>query len=95
LKIYIYIYITLYTYIIIIQGFIGVAPNAIVNVWRVFGCDGGTSSDIIMKAMLEAEKAKCDVINMSLGNDAPWAEQPHAALAQKFATQGISGNYVH
>lgn len=72
------------------KGFIGVAPNAIINAWRVFGCDGGTSSDIIMKAMIEAEKANCDVINMSLGNDAPWSEQPHAAFAQKLASQGIS-----
>lgn len=47
-----------------------------------------------MKAMIEAEKAKCDVINMSLGNDAPWSEQPHAAFAQKLASQGISGNNI-
>lgn len=44
-----------------------------------------------MKAMVEAQKAKCDVINMSLGNGAPWSEQPHAAFAQKLAKQGISG----
>lgn len=47
-----------------------------------------------MKAMIEAEKANCDVINMSLGNDAPWSEQPHAAFAQKLASQGISGTYA-
>jgi hypothetical protein len=45
-----------------------------------------------MKAMVEAQKAKCDVINMSLGSDAPWSEQPHAAFAQELSSQGISGN---
>jgi minor extracellular serine protease Vpr len=59
----------------------------------VFGCNGGSSSEIIMKAMVEAQKAKCDVINMSLGNSAPWSEQPHAAFAQKLAQQGISGKF--
>lgn len=44
-----------------------------------------------MKAMIEAQKAKCDVINMSLGSDAPWSEQPHAAFAQELSSQGISG----
>lgn len=78
-----------------IQGFIGVAPNATIGVWRVFGCQGGSSSDIIMKAMVEAQKAKCDVINMSLGNDAPWSEQPHAAFAQELSSQGISGKFIY
>jgi hypothetical protein len=41
--------------------------------------------------MVEAEKAKCDVINMSLGNPTPWTEFPHAAFAQKLAKKGISG----
>lgn len=68
------------------------APNATIGFWRVFGCEGGSSSDIILKAMIEAQKAKCDVINMSIGSSAPWAEQPHAAFAQELADQGISGN---
>ncbi|KAG2237399.1 hypothetical protein INT48_009527 [Thamnidium elegans] len=72
------------------KGFTGVAPNATIGVWRVFGCEGGSSSDIIMKAMVEAQQAKCDVINMSLGNNAPWSEQPHAAFAQELSDQGIS-----
>ncbi|GAA5802947.1 hypothetical protein HPULCUR_008422 [Helicostylum pulchrum] len=72
------------------KGFTGVAPNATIGVWRVFGCEGGSSSDIIMKAMIEAQQAKCDVINMSLGNQAPWSEQPHAAFAQELSDQGIS-----
>ncbi|KAI8645163.1 peptidase S8/S53 domain-containing protein [Parasitella parasitica] len=72
------------------KGFIGVSPDADIGVWRVFGCNGGSSSEIIMKAMIEAQKAKCDVINMSLGNGAPWSELPHAAFAQKLAKQGIS-----
>ncbi|KAI8993437.1 peptidase S8/S53 domain-containing protein [Pilobolus umbonatus] len=73
-----------------LKGFTGVAPNATLGVWRVFGCDGGSSSDIIMKAMVEAQKAKCDVINMSLGSYGPWSEQPHAAFAQKLAQEGVS-----
>ncbi|RCI06339.1 hypothetical protein CU098_010713 [Rhizopus stolonifer] len=73
------------------KGFIGVAPNASLGVWRVFGCNEGTTSEIVMKAMIEAQKAKCDVINMSMGSGgAPWSEEPHAAFAQQLVKQGIS-----
>lgn len=43
------------------QPFIGVAPEAILGAYRVFGCDGGTLSDIIMAGLERAAKDKMDV----------------------------------
>ena len=45
----------------------GVAPEASLAAYRVFGCDGKTSTDIIITAMEQATKDGMDVVNMSLG----------------------------
>lgn len=45
----------------------GVAPEASLGAYRVFGCDGKTSTDIIITAMEQATKDGMDVVNMSLG----------------------------
>ncbi|ORX58332.1 subtilisin-like protein [Hesseltinella vesiculosa] len=71
------------------DGFTGVAPDATLGHWRVFGCGTGTAMDIVMKAMLLAHDAGCDVINMSLGQDGSWSETPVSVLASKFAEEGI------
>ncbi|OBZ81443.1 Minor extracellular protease vpr, partial [Choanephora cucurbitarum] len=48
------------------QGFTGVAPEASLGIWRVFGCQGSTSSDMMIKAMLMAYDAGVDIISMSI-----------------------------
>lgn len=45
----------------------GVAPEASLAAYRVFGCNGKTSTDIIITAMEQATKDGMDVVNMSLG----------------------------
>lgn len=41
--------------------FTGVAPNATLGMYRVFGCEGSTATDILFAAYLDAQKAKCNV----------------------------------
>ncbi|KAI8387535.1 peptidase S8/S53 domain-containing protein [Blakeslea trispora] len=69
-------------------NFTGVAPEVDLGVWRVFGCDGSTSNDIVMKALLDAHEAGCDVINLSLGSPSNWAEDPGSIIADRIAQKG-------
>ena len=68
----------------------GVAPDAKLGVYRVFGCDGGTGNDVILAAMERATKDGMDVVNMSLGGDfASWPNYPTSAAADAMADSGI------
>ncbi|CAO3589594.1 unnamed protein product [Absidia cylindrospora] len=71
------------------DNFTGVAPDATLAVWRVFGCTGGTDDDVIIEALLKAEKAGCDIINLSLGDSSGWSESPTAVVASRIAKRGI------
>ncbi len=46
----------------------GVAPEATLKAYRVFGCDGGANDDVIVAAIDRAVTDGVDVINMSLGS---------------------------
>jgi hypothetical protein len=45
----------------------GVAPGATLYAYRVFGCNGSTSSDVMVAAMERAAADGVDVLNMSIG----------------------------
>ncbi|ORY43394.1 subtilisin-like protein [Rhizoclosmatium globosum] len=47
--------------------FTGVAPDATIYAYRVFGCQGNAGNDVITKAIYMAADDGADVINMSLG----------------------------
>ncbi|KAG0265219.1 hypothetical protein BG011_005262 [Mortierella polycephala] len=69
--------------------FIGVAPQATLGAYRVFGCKGGTSNDVIMKALLSAAADGMQVINLSLGGPGGWRQDREARLADELAKNGI------
>ncbi|CAO3565732.1 unnamed protein product [Mortierella alpina] len=68
--------------------FIGVAPQATLGAYRVFGCKGGTSNDLIMKALLRAAADGMQVINLSLGGPGGWRQDREARLADELARNG-------
>src|SRR5918999_2531525 len=68
----------------------GVAPGATVYAYRVFGCNGSTSSDIMIPAMQRAAADGVDVLNMSIGaalNNFP--NYPTAVAADNLDDEGI------
>ncbi|GAA5799540.1 hypothetical protein HPULCUR_004956 [Helicostylum pulchrum] len=69
-------------------NFTGVAPEVTLGAWRVFGCDGTTSNDLVIKALISAHQAGCDVINLSLGGPSNWAEDPTALIANRISEKG-------
>ncbi|KAF9580203.1 hypothetical protein BGW38_003249 [Lunasporangiospora selenospora] len=69
-------------------NFIGVAPQATLGAYRVFGCKGGTSNDLIIKAMLRAASDGMQVINLSLGGPGGWRQEREARVADALAKNG-------
>ena len=58
----------------------GVAPNAQLYIYRVFGCNGST--DVVTEAIDKAVHDGADVISMSLGSDFGTADTPDAVAAE-------------
>jgi minor extracellular serine protease Vpr len=65
----------------------GVAPNASLFIYRVFGCEGST--DVVTEAINRAVADGADVISMSLGSDFGTADTPDAVAAQNAARAGV------
>ncbi|CAO3643911.1 unnamed protein product [Cunninghamella echinulata] len=70
-------------------NFTGVAPDATLGMWRVFGCTGGSASDVIIKAMLKAFEAGCDIISLSLGSSNAWTESVYSDIVTRISSQGV------
>ncbi|KAK0529661.1 hypothetical protein OC835_004272 [Tilletia horrida] len=66
----------------------GVAPGAQLGMYRVFGCQGGTADDLLMKAMEAAFEDGADILSISVGAPAGWTETPTARMASNVAKEG-------
>ncbi|KAJ3409063.1 hypothetical protein HDV05_004595 [Chytridiales sp. JEL 0842] len=71
--------------------FTGVAPEATLGAYRVFGCSGGTGTDIMASAIYMAAKDGCDVMNLSIGGGPNYAEDVSGLAA---AEVGKKGHFV-
>lgn len=72
-------------------GFVGVAPDAKLRAYRVFGCEGSTSSEIMLDAMERAAKDGVDVVNMSIGASfMTWPNYPTAVAANNLVDSGVA-----
>ncbi|KAI7905846.1 peptidase S8/S53 domain-containing protein [Cokeromyces recurvatus] len=75
-------------------NFTGIAPEVYLlmlvtfGAYRIFGCSGTSSDDIIIKAMEKAYLDGMDVVNLSLG-DGGWPESPISLLANELALKGM------
>jgi len=71
-------------------GFKGAAPDALLGAYRVFGCEGSTSTDIMLAAMERAAKDGMDVVNMSIGVPyMTWPTYPTARGADSLSEAGV------
>ncbi|HWM94579.1 MAG TPA: S8 family serine peptidase, partial [Thermoanaerobaculia bacterium] len=59
----------------------GAAPGVTFGAYRVFGCAGSTSADIMVAAMERIGKDGADVLNMSIGSSFQWPQYPTAQAA--------------
>lgn len=67
----------------------GVAPKASLGAYRVFGCEGSTTADVMMAAMERVLADDMDVLNMSLGSAFQWPEYPTAKAATRLVNKGV------
>ncbi|MEX0899911.1 MAG: S8 family serine peptidase [Gammaproteobacteria bacterium] len=67
----------------------GAAPGVTFGAYRVFGCSGSTSSDIMLAAMERAYADGMDVVNMSIGSGHQWPQYPTAVAADALVERGV------
>jgi subtilisin family serine protease len=70
-------------------GVIGVAPEVTFGAYRVFGCTGATSADIMIAAMERALADGMQVVNQSIGSARQWPQYPTAQAATRMVNKGI------
>ncbi|GAA1137813.1 hypothetical protein GCM10009583_04380 [Ornithinicoccus hortensis] len=71
-------------------GIIGVAPDAELGAYRVFGCEGSTEADIMLAAMELTYQDGMDVVNMSIGSSfMSWPQYPTAVSADTLSDAGV------
>jgi len=70
-------------------GFRGVAPEVSFGAYRVFGCKGSTSDDILLAAYERAYADGMQVINQSLGVSKEWPEYPTAQASTRLVNKGV------
>jgi minor extracellular serine protease Vpr len=68
---------------------VGVAPGVTFGAYRVFGCAGSTTADIMIAAMEMALADGMDVLNMSIGSAFTWPQYPTATAADRLAQNGM------
>jgi subtilisin family serine protease len=68
----------------------GVAPDVTFGAYRVIGCHGGASDDVLLAALERVYRDGADVVNMSL-TDAfnAWPQSPTAKAAARLVRRGI------
>ncbi len=71
-------------------GATGVAPGVTFGAYRVFGCVGSTTADIMLAAMERALDDGMQVLNMSIGSAFnTWPQYPTAAGADALVDAGV------
>ena len=71
-------------------GLRGVAPGVTFGAYRVFGCEGSTTADIMVAAMERAYDDGMHVLNMSIGSAfMTWPQYPTASVATTLVEQGM------
>lgn len=67
----------------------GVAPEASLGAYRVFGCTGSSTADVIIAAMERALADGMDVVNQSLGAAFQWPQYPTAQASDRLVNKGV------
>lgn len=67
----------------------GVAPDVTFGAYRVFGCEGSTTADIMLAAMERALADGMQVLNMSIGSAFQWPQYPTAQASDRLVNKGM------
>ncbi|GAA1081806.1 S8 family serine peptidase [Nocardiopsis metallicus] len=67
----------------------GVAPDVVFGAYKVFGCTGSTTADIMIAAMEQSLADDMDVLNMSIGSAHSWPQYPTAVASDNLVDEGM------
>ncbi|KAK1450717.1 subtilisin Carlsberg [Colletotrichum cuscutae] len=70
-------------------GFTGAAPDVTLGAYKVSGCAGYTTSEILVSAFYRAYEDGSDVISCSAGDDSGWASDAAGVAVSRIAEAGI------
>ncbi|KAL0952205.1 hypothetical protein HGRIS_008814 [Hohenbuehelia grisea] len=69
-------------------GISGVAYKASLAAYRVFGCSGSTTDEILVQSMIRAYNDGMDIITLSIGGVDGWTEGTGSVVGSRIAEQG-------
>ncbi|KAI0841493.1 subtilisin-like protein [Hypoxylon sp. FL0890] len=70
-------------------GFTGAAPDVKLGMFRVFGCTGGASNDVLIDAYMKAFEAGSNIITASIGGSSGWSEDPWSVVVSRIVEAGV------
>jgi subtilisin family serine protease len=68
----------------------GVAPGVTFGAYKVFGCEGSTTSDVMIAAMERVLADGMKVLNISIGRSFQWPQYPTAQASDRLVNKGVS-----
>ncbi|KAM3528042.1 hypothetical protein NHJ13051_002584 [Beauveria bassiana] len=68
-------------------GFTGVTPGVTFGMYKVFGCKGGTNTDVLMAAAARAAADGAQIISCSVGGAHGWSDDGFSNFLSKLATE--------
>lgn len=72
------------------KNLVGVAPNATIRAYKIFGCSGGTSEDVVIAAFQTAFRDGVDIITASVGlNGQGLLDGPANLIASRLVEYGV------
>lgn len=66
----------------------GVAFDASITSYRIFGCSGSTTDDVIVDALLRGVSEGQDILTMSLGGPDGWTENTASVVSSRISDMG-------
>ncbi|EKM75550.1 hypothetical protein AGABI1DRAFT_79685 [Agaricus bisporus var. burnettii JB137-S8] len=70
-------------------GISGVAYDATFSMYRVFGCVGFVTDDVLVEALLMGFQDGQDILTLSLGGPDGWTESSSSVVASRLVEQGM------
>lgn len=70
-------------------GFTGAAPDVTLGMYKVSGCPGYTTNEILVSGFLRAYEDGSDVISCSAGDDSGWATDASGVAVSRIAEAGV------
>ncbi|KAJ6594234.1 subtilisin-like protease [Mycena capillaripes] len=66
----------------------GVAFDSTIFAYRIFGCEGSVTDDVIVDGLIMGVKAGMDILTMSLGGSDGWTEGTATVVSSRIAASG-------